>query len=154
MQLAFEKAGIVPIPEVVPETKPIEIAQEPHPEQPALGYVDRAEQVINMLRSDPHYRNFTVSKIRNILAMVNDIYNDVFIQTEPTLTKDTLNKIQRLRIRLVYECGREPIIRSFTDTGKLLEEIAKIGNQKDKYIAFSRYMEALVAYHRYYGGND
>lgn len=153
MQLAFEKAGIAPIPEVVPETKAKEETKE-LPQQPALGYVDRAEQVINMLRSDPHYRNFTVSKIRNILAMVNDIYNDVFIQTEPILTKDTLNKIQRLRIRLVYECGREPIIRSFTDSGKLLDEIAKIGNQREKFIDFSRYMEALVAYHRYYGGND
>ena len=36
----------------------------------------------------------------------------------------------------------------------LLEEIGKFGRDKDRLIVFCHYMEALVAYHRYYGGRE
>ena len=37
---------------------------------------------------------------------------------------------------------------------KILNKIDKIGTSKKKFIEMERYMEALVAYHRFYGGKD
>ena len=31
---------------------------------------------------------------------------------------------------------------------------SSVGKDRKKFLAFSHYMEALVAYHRYYGGSE
>jgi len=118
-------------------------------------YVARAEQVITGLRKTMgnNYKNFTTTKIRNILSMVNQIYNDVLMEQSETLSPDIQSQIKYLKVRLVYECGREPrVIKPFVSEAGLLSIITEIGDSRKKFIEFSRYMEALVAYHRFYGG--
>ena len=51
------------------------------------------------------YQNFTTSKIRNILAMVQ-IYNDVISEMKHCLSQSRIEYLKSL----VYECGREPRI--------------------------------------------
>jgi len=120
-------------------------------------YTSKAEKVITELRDElgRNYQNFTTSKIRNILGMVSDIYNDVVFKQDETLSEDITERIEYLKVKLIYECGREPyVIKPFEYKAGLIRIINGIGNSREKFIAFSRYMEALVAYHRYYGGKD
>ncbi|ABI69053.1 type III-A CRISPR-associated protein Csm2 [Syntrophomonas wolfei] len=138
--------------------------EKPSQSQPAVGqfqlginYTAQAEQVIQELKKSMgrNYQNFTTSKIRNILAQVSEIYNDVRAENDVFLSPDLQNRIEYLKVRLVYECGREPwIIKPFVDKAKLLDLLNNIGDNRQNFIKFARYMEALVAYHRFYGGRD
>ena len=119
-------------------------------------YVDAAEKVIIELVEESKRKNrgkiniVTTSKIRNLLAMTADIYNQVL-----TSQKENLNgRIEYLRVRFMYECGREPKVNEFVQKAQILDILKEIKQSKKNYLLFSRYMEALIAFHRYYGGRD
>ncbi len=123
------------------------------------NYVDKAEKAIIELRSRTDRRGrpvpiVTTSKIRNLLAMVSDIYNDVNNNKEETLSNDIVGRIEYMKLRFYYEAGREPKVKDLLSTAKVFEIINEIGKSRSNYILFSRYMEALVAFRKYYGGKD
>ena len=121
------------------------------------NYVDKAKSVIERLKE---YKNrwgqeelLTTSQIRNILSMTANIYNGVMLQTDEKLTEKVKEKIAYLRIRCIYEAGRNELVKRFVEHSELLECLSEIKSRKD-YILFSHYMESLVAWHRYLGGRD
>ena len=59
-------------------------------------------------------------------------------------------------MRIAYEAGRDKdhSVRNFVEKAELFKIIDEIGENKENLMLFCRYMEALVAYHRYYGGKD
>lgn len=123
------------------------------------NYVSMAEKAIKNLRNKKDRRNRTISmvstsKIRNLLAMTADIYNNVIILQDDKLSDELIGRIEYLRTRFVYECGREPKVKDFVEEANLLEVLVEIGDSRDNYILFNRYMESLIAYHRYYGGKE
>ncbi len=121
----------------------------------SFDYTAKAESVIKELKKDRYYnREFTTSKIRNILSGVSEIYNDILAEKSDTLSNDIRNRIMHLKVRLIYECGRERIVKKFYEIAELDIFIKGIGDSREKFIAFARYMEALVAYHSFYGGRD
>lgn len=125
-------------------------------------YVSRAEKVMESIRVKNKWGVYefklTTSKIRNILTLVNQIYNDVVLTKDKVLSQEMQARIKYLKVRIVYEAGRdtdrEKPVRGFVEKAKLLEEIDEIGDSREKFLQFSKYMEALVAYHRYLGGRD
>lgn len=118
-------------------------------------YVKHADEVMKDIVENERKDKLTTSKIRNILAMFSDIYNEVMFDSESTeLSANTKSKINYMTIRLAYECGREKAVDSFNKQSDLLENIKRIGKNKEKFILVFHYMEALVAYHRFYGGKD
>ena len=120
-------------------------------------YVDTAENAIKELVKESKQKNqniVTTSKIRNLLAMTADIYNQVLTSQGKILTEDVKGRIEYLRVRFMYECGREPKVNEFVQKAQILGILQEIGQSKKNYLLFSRYMEALVAFHRYYGGQD
>ena len=134
------------------EVKPV--SAEPLP----ADFVEQAENVMTRLkkRKDEEKKQpITTSKIRNLLSMITDIYNVENLRTDGTLTEESVQGITMARIRMVYEAGRERSVRDFLDEAKLLEYVKDIGNDRQKLIKFTHYMEALVAYHRFYiGGKE
>ena len=123
------------------------------------AYVDQAEDVLKRLDKKVDMRGrpipqITTSKIRNILSMAADIYNTVLQNREDGLSDEIVSRIEYLRVRIIYECGREPSVKYFVEEAELLDYIKLIGNDKKKYILFYHYLEALVAFHRYNGGKD
>lgn len=113
------------------------------------NYVDVAEAVIQSSG-----RFITTSKLRNFLALVTDIYNVESIRTGETLDSGSQQKLMRLRIRIVYDAGRDKDVAKFVQAAHLLDYLAGLGNNRIKMIQFAHYMEALVAYHRYLGGKE
>ena len=124
------------------------------------NYVDKAEKVIQKLVEDSKQKNHgkvnivTTSKIRNLLAMTADIYNQVLVYTNEKLNEDISGRIEYLRVRFMYECGREPKVKEFVKEAEIIELLKEIGQSKKNYLLFSNYMEALVAFHKFYGGQD
>lgn len=121
------------------------------------NYVDKARTVIERLKEYKNNRGkeelLTTSQIRSILAMTADIYNDVIVLTDETLTDRINEKLGYLRIRCIYEAGRDELVKRFVKHSQLLEGLSEVDNRKD-YILFSHYVESLVAWHRYMGGRD
>ena len=126
------------------------------------NYVDKAEKAIRSLRDTAEQQRrgrgelkiVTTSKIRNLLAMTADIYNQVMICQNDKLNDDLKGRIEYLRVRFMYECGREVLVKNFVEEADILSILKEINGSKKNYILFSRYMEALIAFHRYYGGKD
>lgn len=122
------------------------------------NYVDFAEGVIGKLIFTDNYGNkkvnLSTSKIRSILAMSAELYNEVLLLESEKLDKNILSRLDYLRIRMLYDAGREPKkVKKFIEVAKLLEIIKSITTKKE-YILFYHYMEALVAFHKYNGGED
>lgn len=59
-----------------------------------------------------------------------------------------------MHVRVIYESGRDSGTKEFVEKTKLLEYLKWIGNDRKRLIRFTRYMEALVAFHRYFGGKE
>lgn len=116
-------------------------------------YVDKAEEVIKTLAGGGKPKPST-SKIRNILALISDIYNDVMLEQGNALSDNYISRVQYIKMRIAYEAGRENDVKKFVNEAGLIYNINKIGNDKQKLILFCHYVEALVAYHRFYGGDD
>ena len=99
--------------------------------------------------------DFTTSQIRKFLSSVNRIENRVMAESE-TLSDDIANEIRYLKIMLAYQTGRAEKAKKETRAfyNELIPKIDKIGNSKKAFTEFARYVEAIVAYHKFYGGKD
>ena len=125
------------------------------------NYVELAEKAIDELIQTSQAKNngrekiLTTSKIRNLLAMTADIYNDVILSMEEELPADVRERINYLKVRFIYESGRvnNDDVKKLVNTADILRHLQDIGNSRKRYLLFSRYMEALVAYQKYLAGD-
>lgn len=118
-------------------------------------YVTDAEQVILEL-ADKNFKVFkdtlTTSQIRNLLALTSTIYDEVLSKD----VKSVIDQVAYLRVQFVYQSGRNMAVKKFVELAGILDilEIIQRDKKKEDLIRFCHYMEALVAYFKYYGGKD
>ena len=121
------------------------------------NYVDLAEKVIvkDLERNKRGNFRLTNSKIRNLLSLVNNLYTDVARTggSDEKLSETIEGKIQYIRLRFVYEAGREKSVKDFVEKADIIKHLQRIETRSDL-LLFCRYMEALVAYHKFNGGRD
>ena len=147
------RGGKDPQKALPPETIPRKVPE---------NYVDEAERIMRALISSG--TTVTTSKIRNLLSLVTDIYNDESIRTEDKLKPDSVVKLNLMRVRVAYEYGRDTgegvgkdkvyPMKDFISQAHLLEYLKGISTDRADLIRFAHYMEALVAFHRYLGGKE
>ncbi|MFY4503207.1 type III-A CRISPR-associated protein Csm2 [Ligilactobacillus ruminis] len=125
-------------------------------------YVKCAENVIKFLKKENFgvvgsKETLSTSKIRNILSSTSEIYDMVRSQG-PEAVRD---KLAYLKVKLIYQSGRYPVVKRFVEVSKLIQALDRLEvkyyqqpEEKAMIILFCRYMEALVAYFKYYGGKD
>ncbi|MCI8634684.1 MAG: type III-A CRISPR-associated protein Csm2 [Eubacterium sp.] len=122
-------------------------------------YVDKAENVILKLKEKKDMRGrsiavVTTSKLRNLLSMTADLYNEVINQPDDGLNEEICSRIEYLRVRFLYEAGREPSVKNLINEAQLVDVLKEINGSKKNYILFSQYMEALVAFRKYHIEKD
>lgn len=121
------------------------------------NYVDLAEKVIvkDLERDKRGNFRLTNSKIRNLLSLVNNLYTDVARTggSDEKLSETIEGKIQYIRLRFVYEAGREKSVKDFVEKADIIKHLQRI-ETRSNLLLFCRYMEALVAYHKFNGGRD
>lgn len=123
------------------------------------NYVAKAESVILKLSKQVNKQGKVVamvtnSKIRNLLSMSADIYNQVLDCKDDKLPQELNGRIEYLGVRYIYEAGREPRVKDLVIQGELLEIMKEIQGSKKNYILYYHYMEALVAFKRFWNKND
>ena len=116
-------------------------------------YVDTAEQVINALKGN-RGGLLTTSKIRNLLSMISTLYDEVRRERAEKLSDEEQSRIQYIRLHFAYEAGRDNKVKDFVNEADIFAHIRDIGDSKEKFLLFCKYMEALVAFHRFYGGKE
>lgn len=99
-------------------------------------------------------KQITTSKLRNLLSQFVDAYNAENLRSDETLKPENVNALTMARIRMLYEAGRDPKVKSFIEAADLLPYLKGIGNSRENMINYYHYLEALVAYHKYYGGKE
>lgn len=114
-----------------------ELPPEITPKKVPEDYVDEAERIM-----------------RSLMSLVTDIYNTENIRTEEKLLPESIVKLNLMRVRVAYECGRDDTVKSFVAQTNLLEYLKGISTDRADLIRFAHYMEALVAFHRYFGGKE
>ena len=97
----------------------------------------------------------TTSQIRKFLSAVNCLENKVS-SSEKELKPEIANEIKYLKVKLAYQVGKAPNKDAKSGLKNLYDEIepliSQIGTSKDNYIKVARYIEAIVAYHKFNGG--
>ena len=125
-------------------------------------YINLAEKVINELsRSKKIVRGreqpiklITNCKIRNLLAIMMDIKNDILESGTETLTPELAGRIQYLKVRMIYEAGRDESVKEFLRISQLIGCVDKSGTSRKNYMLITRYMEALVAFRKFRGDDE
>lgn len=130
-------------------------------EEKVKDIAQEAENVILRLKEDGGGKLvLTTSQIRKFLASVNALTNkvDVYHAQNPgavELSPTLASAVKYLKVQLAYQAAREPKkVQPFVETARLKERIDGIGTDLRAYEDFAHYMEALVAYHKFYGGRD
>lgn len=117
-------------------------------------YVDEAEKVINKIKNYKCKKEdrVTTSKLRKLLALTSEIYDELRANGIDAV----MDKIVYLQIQFVYQGGRYKGMKNFIEQAQLIEILKKIQQSKDPkdFVRFNHYMEALVAYFKYYVEKD
>ncbi|MCE2259459.1 type III-A CRISPR-associated protein Csm2, partial [Streptococcus thermophilus] len=75
---------------------------------------------------------------------------------------ELINDVSYLRVQFVYQSGRNSVrvnrqtffpVKDLVEKGQILEALKEI-KDRETLQRFCRYMEALVAYFKFYGGKD
>lgn len=105
----------------------------------------------------------TTSQIRKFLTAVNMVTNKINVyksthMNESVLPEELVAEVQYLKVKIIYQAGKEdnrkPYVSNFMKASDMVRRIDKIKNSFEEYEEFARYVEALVAYHKFYGGRD
>lgn len=98
----------------------------------------------------------STSQIRKFLSAVNKINNKIRYQNnDDILSEDIVAEIAYMRVQFAYIVGRNKNNEGFKKLHKELDDaIANIKNSKSNFINFARYVEAIIAYHKFHGGKD
>ncbi len=120
-------------------------------------YIKQAQNCMEKLHDKP-----TTSQLRRFLTAVNtvsskiDVYRDKHGGKIDVLPTELATEVEFLQVKLAYQIGRDTkhVMKPFNDETGLMNRIKKIGNNAKAFDDFTRYVEALVAFHKFYGGKD
>ncbi len=101
----------------------------------------------------------TTSQIRKFLTAVNVVRNRVDLFKAKNigaskLSDELVAEIKFLKVNLLYQAGREKTVKTFMEKTRLDSIIDSIGAESENFVKFTKYVEALVAYHKFLGGKD
>lgn len=125
--------------------------------------VDRAEEVMRTLSQSKNM--VTTSQIRKFLTAVNTVKEKISMYRMDNKEKNDLlpvslqAQIKYLKVKLAYQIGRNKgkygnPVEAFEKEAGLMKWIDEIKGSAKEYDKFFNYIEALVAYHKFYGGRD
>lgn len=127
--------------------------------------VDKAELAIKSIgkqdKNNPNklFIKLKTNQIRKILTAVNILKNkvDIYKISNPKVKKldeELQMEIEFLRVSISYQAGREKLVREFVEKADLLNMVKDINGDIKAFENFCRYIEALVAFHKFYGGQE
>lgn len=113
-------------------------------------YVSRAEEIIRNFNAK---ENISTNKIRMILTMIGELQKSVSQIKGDILDDKFISSLKYYKMRCAYEAGRDKDVKNFMEKTQLIALVDWIGDSKGNFKLYFHYVEALVAFHRYYNGN-
>ena len=105
-------------------------------------------------------KNISTSQIRKFLYAVNKINNKVMYKNDDeTLSDDIIDEIAYMRVQFAYIFGKnvdkhkQRIKKLYEKFDPVINNIIEKRSTID-FINFARYVEAIIAYHKFYGGDN
>ena len=117
------------------------------------SYVGIAEKVIISHRDRKDRNAISTSQIRILLDLLNGLREQLRTERVKALTESMIGQVQYIKLRIVYAAGRDNEskgVRDFIDSSGLIKCLDTVGDSVERYELVCKYMEALVAYHRYH----
>lgn len=109
--------------------------------------VENVEETVKKNQKDL----LTTTQLRVLLSNAVVVKNKISMENkEEKLSEKIQSEIKYLLVKHIYQCGREKKVKEFDNIFKVSEELKKIGDSKDKFEKFYRYLEEIVAYVKYY----
>lgn len=128
----------------------------------SINFASRADKLMDVYVNKAARNNkgepliITTSKMRNLLDLVNKIYNEVMYFQEDQLTDSQLGDIAYLKVKFAYESSREKLVKNFLKTthmSELVDDVLRL-KTKESFLLYARYVESLIAYFKFHGGKD
>ncbi|WP_289002193.1 type III-A CRISPR-associated protein Csm2 [uncultured Megasphaera sp.] len=129
--------------------------------------VDQAERVIKSLTFIKNKPALKTNQIRKFLSAVMSIRNHVIAvrgadkakkaasevnNKEEDLNEDIVLEIKMLKPTIYYQAGRNKFVNEFVEKSEIISKINAVGKDYKKFDLLCKYVEALVAFHKYKGG--
>ena len=118
-----------------------------------------AKEIIKGLKRDKWGNiELTTTQIRKFLAGINGVHNRILAYQGTgkidgdQLPKEIIDELEYIKIRLIYQSGRESKVKDFMRIADLERRIDERGSSKKKFEDFNRFVEGIVAYHKFEGG--
>lgn len=120
---------------------------------------DASEAIGSLVKDGKGNIRLTTSKIRKILSIIGVLRNKINIfklhhYGEKNLSEELVREVKFLGVTLAYESGRDIVVKDFVEKTKLSTKVNDVGSSIEKFDELCKYVEALVAYHKYSGGRD
>lgn len=120
------------------------------------NYVEWAEKIIKNHQQEMKKMEkspVTTNQVRNLLELLNILRERLRIERVKKLDEDMQGQVQYIKLRFVYAAGRDNEskgVRNFIQRSGMIECFDTVGDSIEQYELVCKYMEALVAYHKYY----
>ena len=133
-----------------------------------FDYVSEAEVVIKQLsKTNKGEIALNTSQLRKILSAIIDVKNKVVVEATKsqdkvkTISPELQMEIRFIKTLLYYQAGREieenkkkgvtlNSVDEFIEKAKLIPRLDAIGEHVEEFYNYCKYIEALVAFHKYY----
>ncbi len=94
----------------------------------------------------------SVSQIRNFFGELRRVQLELARQDGDQLQEKEYRQLMRLGTLLRYQAARHQVLKPLTET--IFMAIQSVGQDRKAFENFVDFVEAIVAYHRYYGGKN
>lgn len=114
------------------------------------NYADWAKAIMGGRDGRLQFQHLTTSKLRGIYGYIMNVYTRI---DAPEEFERYRSEVQYLKVRMAYECGRDRDVKKFIERSYLLNALDAVKNY-DQFKLYCRYAESLVAYFKFYGGEE
>ncbi|GHV15066.1 hypothetical protein AGMMS49938_12400 [Fibrobacterales bacterium] len=145
--------------------------QTNNPQQNSEQYVAKWDNIVEdfgteakcTIEKNELHKKIKTNQIRNVLSMIASLYTAELGKTEE-LSSETKKKLQYIKIKIAYSIGRDSFdekknnwklgTKPFNNAAKIYEFIDEAIKSRENFNTYCNYVEALVAYHKYFGGKE
>ena len=117
------------------------------------NFADSAEKVI--LEHKQGNDKISTTQLRGLFSLLTEVREIIRVRQEKLLDENLMSRVQYIKMRFVYAAGRgEKGVHAFMKQSALIEGLDRVKDSVKQFELVCKYMEALVAYHKFYIGGQ
>ena len=115
------------------------------------NFADYAEKVIKKHKEEK--QKITTTQLRGLFALMTEVREILRVRQDKKLDENLISRVQYIKMRFAYAAGRgEKGVDAFMKQSDLIAALDTVQDSVRQFELICKYMEALVAYHKYYIG--